>query len=65
MIHSLGQVVLEYAIRKGDIRVQQVYQIGPRCVLDEAGIAEQRGRALIVLREEYGGIISIVALKGA
>ena len=53
MIHCLGQVVLEYAIRKRDIRIQQVDQVGPRCVLDKAGIAEQRGRALVVLREEH------------
>ena len=54
MVHSFGQVVLEYAIRKRDVRVQQVDQIRPRCVFDEAGIAEQRGSSLIVLGEEHG-----------
>ena len=65
MIHSLCQVVLEYAISKRDVRIQQVDQIGPRRILDEAGIAEERGRALIVLGEEHGGIVCIVALEGA
>ena len=65
MIHSLGQIVLEYAIRKGDIRIQQVDQVGPRSVLNEAGIAEQRRRSLVILREEHRGIVCIVALEGA
>ena len=65
MIHSLRQVVLEKAICKRYVRVQQVDQIGTRGVLDEAGISEQRGGALIVLGEQHGGIVCIVALKSA